>query len=428
MLDGLLYITGFDTQAAASAAHQAVITELERHRRPVIIAGANRWVSLANPELVVIAVEFSIPEFDVRRDCWNQRLADHSWALDPRDGDDLAARFRLTAAQIGDAVESAVQQARWHSAVDESAGSTQERSVDHLYAAARAQCGHDLARLAKKITPHYGWDDIVLPEEQIEQLHEVCEQARHRQTVFGAWGFGRKLSIGKGLNVLFAGPPGTGKTMAAEVLARELRLDLYKIDLSQVVNKYIGETEKNLDRIFSTAENSNAILFFDEADALFGRRSEVRDSHDRYANIEIWHLLQKMEEYEGISVLATNLRQNVDDAFTRRLQAIVEFPFPNAEDRRRIWEVTFPLEAPVGDDVDFAALGREVALAGGSMKNMAIAASCLAASGGGLIAMQHVLNAAVREFQKLGREWAPPACLAVPAGDARASRPGLATP
>ena len=195
----------------------------------------------------------------------------------------------------------------------------------------------------------------------------------------------KKLSLGKGLNALFAGPPGTGKTMAAEVIAGELQLDLYKIDLSQVVSKYIGETEKNLDRIFTAAESANAILFFDEADALFGKRSEVKDSHDRYANIEIGYLLQKMEEYEGVAILATNLRQNLDEAFVRRMHFVVDFPFPDEEHRRRIWGVTFPREAPLGADIDFCALAREVRLAGGNIKNIALAAAFYAAADGRVI-------------------------------------------
>jgi SpoVK/Ycf46/Vps4 family AAA+-type ATPase len=205
---------------------------------------------------------------------------------------------------------------------------------------------------------------------------------------------------------LFSGPAGTGKTMAAEVIARELGLDLYKIDLSQVVSKYIGETEKNLHEVFREARRSYAILFFDEADALFGKRSEVKDAHDRYSNIEIGYLLQKMEEYDGIAILATNLRQNMDEAFVRRLQVIVDFPFPNEEYRELIWGVIFPAESPLGDDVDFNLLAREIRLAGGNIKNMALAAAFFAADNGGVIRMPHLVRAAKREYQKVGRVWA----------------------
>jgi SpoVK/Ycf46/Vps4 family AAA+-type ATPase len=193
--------------------------------------------------------------------------------------------------------------------------------------------------------------------------------------------------------------------MAAEVIARDLRLDLYQIDLSQVVSKYIGETEKNLHQIFREAQSSNAILFFDEADALFGKRSEVKDAHDRYANIEVGYLLQKMEEYEGVAILATNLRQHLDEAFVRRMQFIVEFPFPDEEHRRRIWEVIFPREAPLGEDVDFGFLAREVKLAGGNIKNIGLASAFYAAGDGRVIRMSHLIRAARREFQKLGRTW-----------------------
>jgi SpoVK/Ycf46/Vps4 family AAA+-type ATPase len=264
---------------------------------------------------------------------------------------------------------------------------------------------HNLEKFARKIEPKYDWNDIVLPPDQLAQLKEICNQYKYRNVVFSDWGFDQKLSLGKGLNVLFSGHPGTGKTMAAEVIAGELRLDLYGIDLSQVVNKYIGETEKNLNRIFREARASSSILFFDEADALFGKRTEVKDSHDRYANIEVSYLLQKMEEYDGITILATNLRQNMDEAFLRRLQFIVEFPFPDKEYRRRIWEVVFPGEAPLSNDVDLDLLARAVRLAGGNIKSIGLAAAFYAAGDGRVICQEHLVRAARREFQKLGRNW-----------------------
>jgi SpoVK/Ycf46/Vps4 family AAA+-type ATPase len=205
------------------------------------------------------------------------------------------------------------------------------------------------------------------------------------------------------VNALFAGPSGTGKTMAAEVIAQELRLDLYKIDLSGVVSKYIGETEKNLNRIFRAAENANAILFFDEADALFGKRSAVHDSHDRYANIEISYLLQKMEEYEGLSILATNLHRNMDEAFIRRLTMMIVFPLPDESHRQRIWQTVWPPQTPLDETVDLADLAQRFKLTGGNIKNIALTAAYLAAAAGSVVQPEHLLQALRREYQKMGK-------------------------
>ena len=225
--------------------------------------------------------------------------------------------------------------------------------------------------------------------------------------VYGQWGFDRKLSLGKGLNILFSGPSGTGKTMAAEIMAHELKLDIYKIDLSVIVSKYVGETEKNLSKIFQEAETSNAILFFDEADTLFGKRSEVRDSHDRYANIEIGYLLQKMEEYTGIVILASNLRKNIDEAFTRRMHFSVDFPFPDEGHRLKIWRTIFPSEAPLHEDIDFAFLAKRFKIAGGNIKNIALNGAFLAAENSKRIGMSHIIQATKREYQKMGKLCSP---------------------
>jgi SpoVK/Ycf46/Vps4 family AAA+-type ATPase len=221
--------------------------------------------------------------------------------------------------------------------------------------------------------------------------------------VYIDWGFDKKLSLGKGLNVLFSGPSGTGKTMAAEIIAKDARLDLYKIDLSSVVSKYIGETEKNLNKIFNEAETSNAILFFDEADALFGKRSEVKDAHDRYANIEIGYLLQKMEEYEGIVILATNLNGNIDDAFLRRMQFVIEFPFPDEKLRLQIWNRIFPKDAPLAEDINYKFFSERLKLAGGNIKNVALAAAFQAAEESCEIGMRQIMHATKREYQKIGK-------------------------
>ncbi len=350
-------------------------------------------------EEVFIALVMPRTDAMSRKRLWESHLNGQYRLAEDVDWGMLASNFRLQPGQIRKALAAAETLARWRSPVEGCI------TMADLYAACRAQSSPRLGALARKIEPRYKWDDIVLPHDQLAQLKELCNQARYRHLVYGDWGFERKLSLGKGLNALFSGPPGTGKTMAAEVIAHELHLDLYQIDLSQVVSKYIGETEKNLHHIFREAQTSSAILFFDEADALFGKRSEIKDAHDRYANIEVGYLLQKMEEYEGIAILATNLRQHLDEAFVRRMHFIVEFPFPDEEHRRRIWEVAFPREAPLADDVDYGLLAREVKLAGGNIKNISLAAAFYAAEDGRMIRLTHLIHAVRREYQKLGRTW-----------------------
>ena len=411
--DAVLALSGLDDLRGSDCLRhrQAILNALASHDGIAILAGQQKWAPDAAVPFGIIPIVLDVPDFAARSIIWKLRAEQRGFELGPRALNFLASRFALTQNQIEDAVATAVACAQWrtaHTAAEHSAldGWIPEPPLlEELAAAARSQCGHELSKLARKIEPRYGWGDIVLPPDGVRQLREICQQVESRQVVFGKWGFGRKLSLGRGINVLFCGPPGTGKTMGAEVIARELQLDLYRIDLSQVVSKYIGETEKNLDRIFAAAENSNAILLFDEADALFGKRSEVRDSHDRFANIEISYLLQKMEEYQGISILATNLRQNIDDAFVRRLQAIVEFAFPDEEHRFRIWKQVFPDEAPIAEDARFDILAREAQLAGGNIKNVALAAAAYAAADGGVIHMAHLVRAAHREHQKMGRSW-----------------------
>lgn len=275
--------------------------------------------------------------------------------------------------------------------------------LSHVQDACRDFAGTPMSTLARRIEPKHRMSDLVLPPTQLEQLAAMCSQARHASIVYGAWRFDRKLSLGRGLNAMFTGQPGTGKTMAAEVIAAELRVELLKIDLSQIVSKYIGETEKNLRELFEQAARAHAILFFDEADALLGKRSDVKDAHDRYANTETAYLLQKMEEYPGITILATNLRQNMDAAFTRRMRFIVDFPFPDEADRLRIWQSVWPAEVPIGADVDLPLLARQFRLAGGSIRNVAVAAAFLAAEQGRAVSMRHLMLATKRELQKLGR-------------------------
>lgn len=314
---------------------------------------------------------------------------------------ELADRFCLTPDRIIQAIATSQNQTWWRSLQ----GHKHREMVDSadLFAAARAQSELYLGSTVRKVEPRQDWQHLVLPADQQTQLRELCNQAKYRHIVYETWGFDRRLSLGKGLTALFAGLPGTGKTMAAEVIAKELQLDLYKIDLSQVVSKYIGETEKNLDRVFTAAENANAILLFDEADALFGKRSEVKDAHDRYANLEVAYLLQKMEEYTGITILTTNFRQNLDEAFIRRIRFIISFPFLEEDDRLRIWQSMISPPMPLAPDVDLSQLAKQFKLAGGSIRNIALAAAFLAAADNEAIGMKHLLQATRREFQKTGR-------------------------
>jgi SpoVK/Ycf46/Vps4 family AAA+-type ATPase len=260
--------------------------------------------------------------------------------------------------------------------------------------------GGHLESLAVRVRPRRSWEDLILPADQMLQLRELAGRYRDRDTVHGSWGFPALPSTG--VVALFAGPSGTGKTLAAEVVAAGLGLDLYKVDLSAVVSKWIGETEKNLSRIFDAAAAGDLVLFFDEADALFGKRSEVTDAHDRYANIEVAYLLQRLETYDGLVVMATNLQRNIDAAFLRRISVAVDFTPPDEDQRRAIWRRAFPAAAPVSDlDLDF--LARQFKVTGGVIANAARTAAFLAAAPGGPITMDHVMLGLKREFQKLGR-------------------------
>lgn len=361
----------------------------------VIVAGQAAWqASGVDRDRNLIWIEVAAPTYAERRALWQHFLKQQGCQISDIDLSTLAGQFQLTTGQIRDAVASAR---------DWAAQSGQGLHGSSLLAAARAHSNPRLATMARKITPRYNWSDIVLPDDQLALLREIVATVRGRSLVLEEWGVGRKLASSPGVTMLFSGPPGTGKTMAAEVIAAELSLDLYKIDLSTIVSKYIGETEKNLERIFSEAQSSNAILFFDEADAIFGKRSEVKDAHDRYANIEISYLLQRMEAYNGVTILATNLRANLDEAFTRRLQFAVDFPFPDESYRLRIWQTLLPSGVPREADLDFELLARRFKLAGGNIRNILVGAAYLAASDGGRLGMKHLLHGTRRELQKMGR-------------------------
>jgi SpoVK/Ycf46/Vps4 family AAA+-type ATPase len=284
------------------------------------------------------------------------------------------------------------------------AGSQNESTSSYdLWQACRIAARAGMEQLATPIAAKAEWEQLVLPLEQKALLRQITDQVAQRNRVYDTWGFREKMNRGLGINALFAGESGTGKTMAAEVIANELQLDLFRIDLSAVVNKYIGETEKNLRKLFDAAEDSGAILFFDEADALFGKRSEVKDSHDRYANIEINYLLQRMESYRGLAILATNMKSALDKAFMRRLRFIVDFPFPAIEERKDIWRKVFPADTPVDKTLDYQRLA-SLNMTGGSIQNVALNAAFLAAQQNeGLVTMPLVLNAARTEFKKMER-------------------------
>jgi SpoVK/Ycf46/Vps4 family AAA+-type ATPase len=311
---------------------------------------------------------------------WKVMLDEKSEAP-PTELDQVAAQFRLSAETIARLAKSTPPEALW--------------------AACKMVARPRLESLAQRIVPKAGWQDLVLPELQMRMLEQLASQSRHRLQVYEQWGFAERGRRGLGLSALFAGPSGTGKTLAAEVLARALGLDLYRIDLSAVVSKYIGETEKNLRQVFDAAETGGALLLFDEADALFGKRAEVKDSHDRYANIEVGYLLQRMESFEGLAVLTTNMKAALDKAFQRRLRFIVDFPFPDAEQREAIWKRAFPADTPT-EGLDAKRLS-SLNMAGGSIRNIALNAAFLAAGRSGAVRMSEVLEATRSEAIKTER-------------------------
>ncbi len=307
---------------------------------------------------------------------------------------DVTTQFLLSGEQVARAVEAARLQA----------GLAGEAvNVEHLRAGARAQNGAGLERLARRIQPTVGWRDLVLAPATGEALRELAGRARHRDLVLDGWGMRPGGGRGRGIAVLFAGDSGTGKTMSAEVVARDLGLDLYAVNLATVVDKYVGETEKNLERIFTEADGVNAVLLFDEADALFGKRSEVRDANDRYANIEVAYLLQRMETFDGLAILATNLRANVDEAFARRLDMVVDFPSPDVSLRRALWDRCLTAGVPRGEDLDLDFCARAFELSGGNIRSIAITAAYLAADAGRPVAMVDLIRGVYREYRKLGR-------------------------
>ncbi len=358
---------------------------LERFVSPVFLLTHDRWRRLRR---AVETFDVGRPSATEQANTWNHFLAEAGVNVNGFVRQ-LASQFSLSVPEI----KSSVRQA--------TSGDDTEDLSSRLWSASRSHVRPRLEDLAQRLEPRASWASLVLPVSEKNVLKQIASHVTHRAMVYDDWGFAQTCSRGLGLCALFSGASGTGKTMAAEVLANELRLDLYRIDLSCVVSKYIGETEKNLRRVFDAAEEGGAILFFDEADALFGKRSEVKDSHDRYANIEINYLLQRMETYNGLSVLATNMKSALDPAFMRRLRFVINFPFPDTEARAAIWETAFPPATPT-NGLDLAALAR-LDVTGGNIRNIAINAAFLAAQSGHAVQMEHIWHAARAEYAKIER-------------------------
>jgi hypothetical protein len=378
LASGALLIQAGSSGLSASARHLV-------ERLPGLVFVASREPSRLNRSMVRLDVNKPGPV--EQKQLWRKALGEAAEGLNGT-LDDLAEQFRLSARMIS---------STGHLLASEEG----QLQPDDLWNACRSLSRPKLEDLAQRIVPFATWDDLVLPALQKQTLRHLAAQVRHRMRVYETWGFAEKGRRGLGVSALFTGLSGTGKTMAAEVLARELRLDLYRIDLSAVVSKYIGETEKNLKEVFDAAEEGGVLLLFDEADALFGKRSEVRDSHDRYANIEVGYLLQRMEAYQGLAILTTNLKSSLDSAFQRRLRFTVNFPFPDATQREAIWKKVFP-EATPTHGLDHKKLA-QLNVAGGNIRNIALNAAFLAAQCGTPVAMANLVEAAKLEAQKIER-------------------------
>jgi hypothetical protein len=375
-------------EGASPAQWEAACDLADRIHGPLLVAGPGA-LALHRREVVTMNVER--PKADEQSALWKNILGGRAEKLNG-ELDRVAQHFALDFDSIKTAASRVLD------AID----GEDTDVLPLIWEACRSEARAELDGRAQRIDVRAGWQDLVLPEASLNMLQTVAIHVRQQEKVLDRWGFAAQSSRGLGITALFTGQSGTGKTLAAEVLANELRLDLYRIDLSQVVSKYIGETEKNLRAVFDVAENSGAILLFDEADALFGKRSEVKDSHDRYANIEVSYLLQRMEAYRGLAILTTNMRGSLDVAFLRRIRFIINFPFPDHGMRRRIWACMFPAETPTsGLDLDKLA---RLNLPGGNIRNVALNAAFLAADEGSPVRMDHLLLSARHECGKLEKQ------------------------
>jgi SpoVK/Ycf46/Vps4 family AAA+-type ATPase len=378
-------------------AHEAeAISEpdVSRHPGPVVLAARTGTLALRSRR-PVLAVQAEPLAARARRRMWRAVL--------PGLADSAAL---LAARGVAEPGFAAAVAADVHT-LESVAGRQPDAAA--VAAAVRARAGLSLAGGVKLIRPTASWADLVLPRETERRLREAADRLQHQTRVLDDWGFLADRPGARGVRVLLSGPPGTGKTLSAEVLAHELGVDLLLVDIARIVSKWIGETEKNLAEVFDAAERSQAVLFFDEADALFGRRTEVSDAHDRYANLETAYLLTRLERFEGLAVLSTNLRQNVDPAFLRRLEFVIELEEPARPEREALWRCHLPDRAPVADDVDVGELASRYPLVGGLIRNAAVAAGFLAAADGGVITRTHLDRSLRREYEKSGRPFPTPA-------------------
>jgi SpoVK/Ycf46/Vps4 family AAA+-type ATPase len=387
MLTGLtLLVECFDLDGNDQAKQHSLRLFLERYQAPVLIGTLDRQ---RLPDRASVNLEVQKPTTLEQRELWQRALPEVPQAA----LEHLVAQFNLAPQGI----ERAAENARLEP--DAAQPGQLERAI---WRATRSAARPRMDDLAQRLEARATWDDLVLPASQKDILRDVTAHVRHRLQVYETWGFAAKSTRGLGISALFAGSSGTGKTMAAEVIGRELELDVYRIDLSTVVSKYIGETEKNLRRIFDAAEEGGTVLLFDEADAIFGKRSEVKDSHDRYANIEVAYLLQRMESYRGLAILTTNLKSSIDTAFLRRIRFITHFPFPDLDQRSEMWRRAFPQETPTSG-LEYQKLG-QLTVAGGNIRNMALNAAFIAADANEPVMMKHILHAAESEYAKLEKQ------------------------
>jgi len=393
-----LLVSNIDGLAAADAEWlAAALRTFAARRRELCMATSARAVPAGDLASFAVVVGLGGGDYALRRAAWEGAAQARGLALSAAQAGTLAAQFNLAPGAIVRSVDAGCARARARAAA--------RPEYDDLRAAARTDAAQEFDGLARRMEVRRAWSDIVLTAACRARLDELCSRAKLRYHVLETQGFGRKLAGARSTSALLSGPPGCGKTMAMEILAGEIGLPAWRVNLAAVVSKYIGETEKNLEKVFAAADRSNAILYFDEADALFSRRvSRVQTANDRWSNLELSYLLQRVEDYDGIAVLATNLKQNVDEAFARRLTFTIEFPFPDEEQRLRIWRAVWPRGFALEPQADFAALARSFKLSGANIRNAALAAAFAAAARGAPVSMADLLGAVEAEYEKMGRQ------------------------